>query len=106
MLGVCGLYPSWFDEGAPAETDLGSRHGRASWGQGYGLEAAAEVMRWAAEEGGLDRVGSNVQTPNVASHKILRRPGFTSLDIRPVPADPARAAHWYVWTAAGTPGQR
>ena len=34
VLGVCGLYPSWFDEGAPDETDLGYRYGRASWGQG------------------------------------------------------------------------
>ena len=105
VLGVCGLYPSWFDEGNPDETDLGYRYGRASWGQGYGLEAAAEVMRWAATERGLDRVGSNVQTPNVASHRILQRLGFTSLDRRPVPADPTRTALWYVWTAAGTVGQ-
>lgn len=62
-------------------------------------------MRWAAEESGLDRVGSNVQTPNVASHKILQRLGFAFLKIRPVPADPARTTHWYVWTAAGTPRQ-
>jgi len=46
-------------------------------GQGYGLEAAAAVLRWGTEERGLDRVGSNVQFLNVASHKILQRLGFT-----------------------------
>jgi RimJ/RimL family protein N-acetyltransferase len=99
VLGVCGLYPSWFDEGDPDETDLGYRYGRAAWGQGYGYEAAAEVMRWAVEERGLDRVGSNVQVQNIASHKILQRLGFTFVDTRPVPSDPARTAHWYVWVA-------
>lgn len=99
VLGVCGLYPSWLDDGAPDDTDLGYRYGRAFWGQGYGLEAATEVLRWATEERGLDHVGSNVQSPNVASHRILRRLGFTFLETRPVPADPSRTADWYVWTA-------
>jgi hypothetical protein len=99
VLGVCGLYPSWFDGGDPDETDLGYRYGRAAWGQGYGYEAAAEVMRWAVEERGLDRVGSNVQARNIASHKILQRLGFTFVDTRPVPSDPSRTAHWYVWVA-------
>jgi len=77
VLGACGLYPSWLDGGPPDETDLGYRFGRAFWGQGYGLEAAAAVLRWGTEERGLDRVGSNVQFLNVASHKILQRLGFT-----------------------------
>lgn len=99
VLGICGLYPSSIDGGDPDETDLGYRYGRLSWGQGYGLEAAAEVMRWAVEERGLDRVGSSVQTPNEASHRILRRLGFTFTGTRPVLRDPTRTADWYVWTA-------
>ena len=99
VLGTCGLYPSWFDGGAPDETDLGYRFGRAFWGQGYGLEAATEVLRWATQERGLDRIGSNAQTPNVASHKILLRLGFTFVESRLLPTDPTRTADWYVWTA-------
>lgn len=99
VLGACGLYPSWLDGGLPDETDLGYRFGRAFWGQGYGLEAAAAVLRWGTEERGLDRVGSNVQSLNAASHEILQRLGFTFREARPVPADPSRTAHWYAWTA-------
>jgi RimJ/RimL family protein N-acetyltransferase len=99
VLGVCGLYPSWFDDGDPDDTDLGYRYGRAAWGQGYGYEAAAEVMRWAVEERGLDRIGSSAQPGNIASHRILQRLGFRFVDTRPVPADPSRTADWYVWTA-------
>jgi RimJ/RimL family protein N-acetyltransferase len=99
VLGVCGLYPSSNDGGDPDETDLGYRYGRLSWGQGHGFEAAAEVMRWAVEERGLDRVGSNVQRPNEASRRILLRLGFTFVETRPVPAEPTRCADWYVWTA-------
>ena len=56
-------------------------------------------MRWAVEERGLDRIGSNVQAPKEASHRTLRRLGFTSTGTRPVPRDPTRTADRYVWTA-------
>ncbi|NDI49828.1 GNAT family N-acetyltransferase [Goekera deserti] len=99
VLGVCGLYPSSNDGGDPAEWDLGYRYGRLSWGQGHGFEAAAEVLRWAREERGLRRVGSNAQLPNEASHRILRRLGFTPIGTRPDSRDPARTTLWYAWTA-------
>lgn len=108
VLGTCGLYPSSHDGGDPDETDLGYRYGRAFWGQGYGLEAAKAVLRWAAQERGLTRLGSNVQAPNVASQKILRHLGFTYVDSRPVPSDPSRSALWFVWEAnrAAMPASR
>ena len=99
VLGVCGLYSASIDGGDPDETDLGYRYGRLSWGQGYGFEAAAEVMRWAVEERGLKRVGSSVQSPNEASRKILLRLGFTFTETRPVVQDPTRTADFFVWMA-------
>ena len=99
VLGVCGLYPAAIDGGGPDGTDLGYRYGRRSWGQGHGFEAAAEVLRWAAEERGLDRIGSSVQPPNEASARILRRLGFTRTGTRPVRQDPTRTADVYLWTA-------
>ena len=101
VLGVCGLYPASIDGGEPDETDLGYRYGRLSWGQGYGSEAAAEVMRWAVEDRGLERVGSSVQSPNEASRKILLRLGFKFTETRAVVQDPTRTADFYVWTAQG-----
>jgi RimJ/RimL family protein N-acetyltransferase len=99
VLGVCGLYPASIDGGNPDAIDLGYRYGRLSWGQGYGFEAAAEVMRWAVEEWGLERVGSSVQAPNEASRRILLRLGFMFTETRPVVQDPTRTADFYLWTA-------
>ena len=99
VLGVCGLHAASIAGGDPGETDLGYRYGRPSWGQGHGLEAAAEVMRWAVAERGLTRIGSSVQRPNEASRRILLRLGFTVTGTRPVVQDPTRTADLYVWTA-------
>ncbi len=74
VLGACGLYPSWLDGGTPDETDLGYRFGRAFWGQGYGGGGRGPAL---GNEGArLDRVGSNVQSLNVASHKDPAAPWF------------------------------
>lgn len=100
VLGTAGLYPSWLDGGEMGQTDLGYRLGRACWGQGYGAEAAGAVVRWAAEERGLTRLGANVQLPNTASHRILLRLGFSPTKRRPVPSDSNRAAQWYEWRSA------
>lgn len=77
VLGACGLYPARLDGVETDEIELGYRFGRTFWGQGYGGEAAAAVMRWGVEERGVTSLVSDIQEPNIASRKIVERLGFS-----------------------------
>jgi [ribosomal protein S5]-alanine N-acetyltransferase len=48
----------------------------AAWGHGYATEAARALLRWALGTLGLNRVRAEAGTRDVASARVLEKPGF------------------------------
>lgn len=101
VIGECGLYP-WRQDGVETgEVELGYRYGRAHWGQGYGREAAAAVLRWARDELGCNELVCSVQEPNVASRRIAEGLGFRLVALRERRAEGRVWLDcWYVWSGS------
>ena len=49
---------------------------RAYWGQGYATEAAARLLRFGFEEGGLRRIFAECHLENAASARVLQKIGL------------------------------
>ena len=74
LVGEAGLQVL---EGGP-DVELTYSFARAVWGQGYGVEAGAAVLRWAFGPLELPRVVAVVYPANVASRRVLERLGFAA----------------------------
>jgi RimJ/RimL family protein N-acetyltransferase len=79
FIGFVGLWPVDFFEisFAPA-VEIGWRLDKQWWGNGYATEGAAEVLRFAFSELGLDEVVSFTAEHNVASQRVMQRIGMTN----------------------------
>jgi ribosomal-protein-alanine N-acetyltransferase len=55
---------------------MGNVLARAHWGRGDATEAAAEVLRFAHEDLGLERVEATCRSGNVASQRVLAKIGM------------------------------
>jgi RimJ/RimL family protein N-acetyltransferase len=55
---------------------MGYCYTEASWGNGYGTEAAAAVLKWAFDTLDLNRVQAEADTRNHGSVRVLEKLGF------------------------------
>lgn len=67
--------PEFLPEILPA-VEVGWRFGRRHWGHGYAPEAAREVIRFAFEDIGMDRLVSCVYRGNTASARVAEKLGM------------------------------
>lgn len=77
MIGWAGL--KWITEPINQQVayyDLGYRFAKASWGKGYGTEAATAVRDYGFREMKLEALFAIADSDNIGSNKILRRCGF------------------------------
>jgi RimJ/RimL family protein N-acetyltransferase len=74
FVGQCGLRP--VDEGAGPEIDLAYHFTRASWGNGYGTEAAIAVLAHGLGPVGLDCIMAVVVPENVGSWRVMEKAGM------------------------------
>jgi len=68
------------DEIRAAWGELGYWFERAAWGQGYALEAAQAVVRFAFAEADLSGLRSGHADDNAASGRVLLKLGFHEVD--------------------------
>lgn len=74
-IGYCGL--SHFDDIAgQAETEIGYRLARSSWGRGYATEAACAVRDYGFRTLGLSRLIAIIDPRNTASAKVAEKTGL------------------------------
>ena len=72
-IGFCGLRE--FDD--PPQVEILYALLPAHWHQGLATEASREVLRYAFEELGLDRVYAGADPPNETSFRVMERLGMT-----------------------------
>ena len=53
------------------------------WNKGYGTEALKEVIRFAFEELGVERIVADHMAPNAASGKVMAKAGMTHIGTEP-----------------------
>ena len=53
------------------------------WGRGFATEAAAALVRFGFERRGYGAIDASIDTPNVASARVLGRLGFVPADAAP-----------------------
>lgn len=71
------------------------------WGRGLATEAAAALLRFGFEHRGYDAIDASIDTPNVASARVLVRLGFAPVD--PVPSAKANTSFFRLTRAAWSP---
>jgi len=88
-IGLCGLLkrPSLPD------FDLGYALLSEHWGQGYVAEAAASVVRFAAEVRRLPRLLAMTHPDNARSVRVLERLGFGYVGLHEVPGEAAASLY-------------
>jgi RimJ/RimL family protein N-acetyltransferase len=74
FVGQIGLRP--VDEGAGQEIDFAYHYSRASWGKGYGTEAAIAVLGHGLGPVGLDTIMAVVVPENVGSWRVMEKAGM------------------------------
>jgi len=101
VLGMIDLRP-----GSPDEA-LGFVLARTWWGRGYMTEALRAVLRFAAEETAMERVGACCHVDNEASARVMEKAGmervrvveacrvFPNLGVEP------QDTVWYRWPPGG-----
>jgi RimJ/RimL family protein N-acetyltransferase len=76
FIGFIGLnVPSWEAHFTPA-VEVGWRLAREHWGRGYAPEGAAECLRLAFEDLGLDEVVSFTVVANAKSRRVMEKLGM------------------------------
>lgn len=75
LIGVCDVF-----DVAEGQGEIGYWLDRSVWGQGFGLEVAKELVRFAVEDVGLTSLVAGCADDNAASAAILARLGFIRLD--------------------------
>ncbi len=83
IVGGADLKPDRF-EPHPREFNLGYWTHPRHQGSGYAGEFVAGVVEWAFEELGARRLIAGVGLDNIASHRVLRRLGFTPFERKSV----------------------
>lgn len=83
IVGDTGDYAGWVMLAEPVflpeilpAVEIGWRLRREYWGRGYATEAAAELLRFALTEAGLDRVVSIRDIDNVRSQRVMDKLGL------------------------------
>jgi RimJ/RimL family protein N-acetyltransferase len=74
FVGQCGYYPP--EEGKESEIEIGYHYLPASWGNGYGTEAAVAVLAYGFGALGFDRVFAVVVPENVGSWRVVEKAGM------------------------------
>ncbi|HEX2143541.1 MAG TPA: GNAT family N-acetyltransferase [Glycomyces sp.] len=74
--GFAAMAPPTFLPEIMPVIEVGWRLRRDLWGKGYATEAAREVIRFAFEEVGLDRVVSCIHSENAASIRVAEKLGM------------------------------
>ena len=77
LIGFIGLSHPLSLPALAAEVELGWRLGQPYWGNGYATEGAAEGVRWAFRERGLERLISIIDRDNERSLRVAAKLGFT-----------------------------
>ncbi|MEU6914815.1 GNAT family N-acetyltransferase [Streptomyces olindensis] len=86
LIGWVGLsIPGYLPEIMPA-VEIGWRLRRRSWGRGYATEAAREVLAFAFDEVGLERVVSICHVDHHASARVMAKLGMAHERTTRVPA--------------------
>jgi RimJ/RimL family protein N-acetyltransferase len=73
FIGQCGLYPV---EGTGPEIEIAYHYTKASWGKGYGTEAASAVLAYGLGQLRLERVIALVMPENVGSCHVVEKAGM------------------------------
>jgi RimJ/RimL family protein N-acetyltransferase len=73
FIGQCGLYPA---EGTGPEVELAYHYAPATWGHGYGTEAAIAVLTYGFGSVGLAQVIALVMPQNVGSWRVAAKAGM------------------------------
>ncbi|KRE11826.1 GNAT family acetyltransferase [Bosea sp. Root483D1] len=63
-------------DGIGPKVEIGWRLNRSAWGQGYGTEAARPFVSYAFDQIGLPEIVADIDTRNVASHRIAEKIGM------------------------------
>jgi len=80
LVGEAGLKP--LDDAGP-EVELGYALRQASWGRGYGTEAARVIIDRAFGQPDIERIYATARAENTGSRHVLEKLGFTAV---PTPA--------------------
>lgn len=100
LIGACGLDRGRREDGRLRSVEVYYRVGRDYWGQGFATEAVSEVVRFAFDELGVDKVVAHADGENEPSIALLTRVGFS------VSTDPVRPSNVQaVLLADGYPNQ-
>src|SRR5262245_8773416 len=75
VIGYCGLF-FFPDIDGRAETEIGYRFARSTWGQGYATEAALAVRDYAFTTLGIKRLIAVIDPSNVASIRVAEKIGM------------------------------
>jgi len=71
LIGLCAV-----NRGRGGDWEFGYWYGRTYWGQGYAMEAARPVMRFAFDDMGAERLTAGWFDDNPASGAVLHKLGF------------------------------
>lgn len=63
-------------DGVGPKVEIGWRLNRSAWGKGYGTEAAQPFVSYALEGIGLPEIVADIDSRNVASHRIAEKIGM------------------------------
>ena len=75
VIGYCGLF-FFPDLDGKAETEIGYRLARSTWGQGYATEAACAVRDYAFTTLGMKRLIAMIDPSNLASIRVAEKIGM------------------------------
>ncbi|MEO7428918.1 MAG: GNAT family N-acetyltransferase [Acidimicrobiales bacterium] len=92
FIGFIGLAIPGFEAPFTPCVEVGWRLARSAWGHGYAPEGAAEALRFAFDDLGLDEVVSFTSVGNAKSRRVMDKIGMTrdpadDFDHPRVPAD-------------------
>lgn len=85
-----------------AETEIGFRILVKHWDRGYATEGCRELLKYAFEHLGLDRVVAITELENLASKKVLEKSGLKyngDIEYQASPDQPKEILSWFVATA-------
>jgi len=75
VIGYCGLF-FFPDLDGKAETEIGYRLARSTWGQGYATEAACAVRDYAFTTLGIKRLIAMIDPSNLSSIRVAEKMGM------------------------------
>lgn len=70
IVGDCGIFPSSVDD---SKIEIAYRFARPSWGKGFAVEAAQEVLRYSFETYGFDSIIAITGPDHAASIRVMEK---------------------------------